>query len=54
MKWLIVFDLDRTLAQSKRPLSAEMAATHSAGATLGEAVVGYQLLQRSVSLHRPG
>ena len=27
MKWLIVFDLDGTLAESKRPLSAEMAAT---------------------------
>ena len=29
MKWLIVFDLDGTLAESKRPLSAEMAATLS-------------------------
>src|SRR3546814_5083569 len=27
MKWLIVFDLDGTLAESKRPLSAEMAMT---------------------------
>lgn len=27
MKWLIVFDLDGTLAESKRPLSAEMAET---------------------------
>lgn len=27
MKWLIVFDLDGTLAESKRPLSAEMATT---------------------------
>ena len=27
MKWLIVFDLDGTLAESKRPLSPEMAAT---------------------------
>ena len=27
MKWLIVFDLDGTLAESKRPLSAEMGAT---------------------------
>ncbi|MFS0738947.1 HAD-IIB family hydrolase [Sphingomonas sp. 1P06PA] len=27
MKWLIVFDLDGTLAESKRPLSEEMAAT---------------------------
>ncbi|SHJ41101.1 hypothetical protein SAMN02745194_02504 [Roseomonas rosea] len=27
MKWLIVFDLDGTLADSKRPLSPEMAAT---------------------------
>lgn len=26
MKWLIVFDLDGTRAESKRPLSAEMAA----------------------------
>ncbi|WP_440590911.1 hypothetical protein, partial [Pseudomonas canadensis] len=26
MKWLIVFDLDGTLAESKRPLSTEMAA----------------------------
>ena len=26
MKWLIVFDLDGTLAESTRPLSAEMAA----------------------------
>lgn len=29
MKWLIVFDLDGTLAESKRPLSAEMATTLS-------------------------
>jgi|TARA_R110000787_G_scaffold180076_1_gene292152 hypothetical protein len=27
MKWLIAFDLDGTLAESKRPLSQEMAAT---------------------------
>jgi hydroxymethylpyrimidine pyrophosphatase-like HAD family hydrolase len=27
MKWLIAFDLDGTLAESKRPLSEDMAAT---------------------------
>jgi hydroxymethylpyrimidine pyrophosphatase-like HAD family hydrolase len=27
MKWMIAFDLDGTLAESKRPLSEDMAAT---------------------------